>query len=215
MTPLKNKTAVSKKMGEGKDSGVGNRFLKGVFILVIFKLGKLTVGTLTNKLTSSAALSRLGSGPAVTPRGRHLWLCQQPFQDWVRGGENASHSSVSVQSLTQEIGLCYSAGSFTTFSWEAKGSSSTTESWQLPKGNACLVMEGGWLHAVEKRAFSLWFSQGSREQKSKNDTISLILVWSSNSKGPQYDTGTTITQLQALLRREENWSSCPHAPPSP
>ena len=116
MTPLKNKTAVSKKMGEGKDSGVGNRFLKGVFILVIFKLGKLTVGTLTNKLTSSAALSRLGSGPAVTPRGQHLWLCQQPFQDWVRGGENASHSSVSVQSLTQEIGLCYSAGSFTTFS---------------------------------------------------------------------------------------------------
>ena len=134
------------------------------FIIIIFKLWKPKVKTLTNKLTSSSTLCRLGGDPAATPRAGHLWQCQQPCQGWMRGERCLTFLCLCLVSLTQEIGLFHSSGSFTTFSWEAKGSRTTSEIWQLPKGNTCFAVEGGWRHALEKGTLSLWFSQGNRDQ---------------------------------------------------
>ena len=94
MVPIKNKTAVKRRKEKGKNGQ--NRFLRWTFILVIFKLGKPKVKKLTNKLRSSSALCSLGSGPAATPRGGHLWLHQHPCQGWPRGGKEMPHIPLAV-----------------------------------------------------------------------------------------------------------------------
>ena len=160
------------------------------------------VRTLTNKLTSSSALGRLGSAQQLHPE-EGISVCDSSLSKTGWGEGKMLYIPLSAQSLTQEIGLCYSAGSFTTFFLGGQGFKFHPRSLAAPQ-RQCLPCHGRRIAACSgKETFSLWFSQGNEEQSSRNGTIWLILIWSRNSKEPQYETGTTVTQLQALLRKEK------------
>lgn len=130
--------------------------------------------------------------PAATPRGGHLWLCQQPFQDWVKGGENASHSSISVQSPTQEISLCYSAGSFTTFFLEGQGFKFHPRSLAAPQ-RQYLPCHERWIIACS----------------GKETFFSLVLSGKWGAEEQEWHHITHLSLIQKLQRTPIwNWHNC-------
>lgn len=164
MILIKNKTAVRKMIIEGREGW--KQFIKASFHSSYFQVMK-TEGEEIHQKAKNQLCTRQ-AGPGSCTRGRAslaVPIVLPRLGD--RKEKCLTFLRLRLVSQTQEIGLFHSSGSFTTFSWEAKGSRPTPGIWQLPKGNACFAVEGGQRHALEKGVLSLWFSQGNRDQRSR------------------------------------------------
>lgn len=163
MTLTKNKTAVRKMIIEGKEGW--KWFIKTSFRSSYFQVMKTEGEEIYQKVEKQLCALQAWQWPWSYTQGRASLAVPIALPRLGMGkGKCLTFLCLCLVSLTQEIGLFHSSGSFTTFSWEAKGSRTTSEIWQLPKGNTCFAVEGGWRHALEKGTLSLWFSQGNRDQ---------------------------------------------------